>query len=64
MPVCAENLVRLDLMKESLNVSRDGGIPPVPADIAWLSRSWRAARRAGAGSCPGAAVARAMDTLR
>jgi hypothetical protein len=36
-PVCAENLVRLDLMTESHNVGRDGRIPPVPAELAWLA---------------------------
>jgi hypothetical protein len=33
-PVCAENLIRLDLITESPNVDRDGRIPPVPAELA------------------------------
>ena len=36
-PVCAENLVRFDLITESPNVDRDDRIPPVPAKLAWLA---------------------------
>jgi hypothetical protein len=35
--VRAENLVRFDLVIESLNVGRDGGASTVPAEPAWLA---------------------------
>jgi stearoyl-CoA desaturase (delta-9 desaturase) len=67
-PVCTENLVRLDLVTESLTVGRDGGAPPVFAEPAWLAlqvqepacgRERRAPTAAGGASAQGVWARRA-----
>jgi hypothetical protein len=35
--VCAENLIRFDLITESPDVGRDDRIPSVPAELTWLA---------------------------